>query len=65
MNAPYIREWREYAANREFEAREAYYEALNRCPRCCGCGDHGIDECGERYICYACNGTGNYYIEVA
>ena len=63
MNA--LTAWREYAAWQAWLAREAHYEALNCCPSCGGFGDTGVDECGQRYICYACGGTGNYYAEVA
>jgi hypothetical protein len=65
MNAPYIPEWREYAANLEFEAREAYYAAQNICYHCGGMGDHGVEpDTGCLYICYGCGGTGKYF-EVA
>lgn len=57
--------WQEYEMWQRWLAREAYYEALNRCPRCDGFGDHGLDEDGCLYVCYGCGGTGKYFPEVA
>jgi len=62
MNAPYVAEWREYAAHCEFEAREAYYAANNVCFSCGGMGDHGVEpDTGCLYICYGCGGSGKYF----
>lgn len=38
----------------------AFYKHINICPRCNGCGDHGVDDEGKPYVCYGCGGTGNY-----
>lgn len=50
----------------DFQAYEAYcsdqqYRELNICNSCGGYGDHGYDDEGRAYLCYACCGDGKYF----
>lgn len=39
------------------------YSILDVCPSCNGWGDHGYEEETDRvHYCYACCGSGKYYI---
>lgn len=39
------------------------YSILDECPSCNGWGDHGFEEeTGRMHYCYACCGTGKYYV---
>ena len=61
-----ISEWFEYATMKADDAREAMYAAMNVCPSCEGCGDHGVEEdTGCLFTCYGCDGTGRFHNEVA
>lgn len=48
--------------NIDAEQTEAYHRENNICPSCGGFGDHGCDEDGLLYVCYACSGTGLYTV---
>jgi hypothetical protein len=45
----------------EAYARDEQCRVLDQCPDCDGHGDHGVDEDGRLYACYACCTTGKYF----
>lgn len=50
----------------DYQAYEAYcadqqYQILDICDSCHGYGDHGLDDEGKVYVCYACGGDGKYF----